>query len=40
MKIHELTEAQASERVPALPFYSCFMITLATWTTLRLSRHR
>lgn len=39
MKIHELTEAQASERVPALPFYSCFMITLATWTTLRLSTH-
>lgn len=40
MKIHELTEAQASERVPALPFYSCFMITLATWTTLHLSTHR
>lgn len=39
MKIHELTEAQASERVPALPFYSCFMITLATWTTLRLLTH-
>lgn len=40
MKIHELIEAQASKRVSALPFYLCFMITLATWTTLRLSTHR
>lgn len=39
MKTHELTEAQASERVPALPFYLCFMIMPATWTTLRLLTH-